>query len=64
MTMETKEVLFELEQETKGALRYQEVDGKGKRLKTGEGATVGTLYLRKSEVEGKPEKVKVTLSFE
>jgi hypothetical protein len=39
---------FKLEKETKGALRYQEVDEKGESL-----AKIGTLYVRKSAFERK-----------
>ena len=42
------EVRFKLEKETKGALRYQEVDEKGESL-----AKIGTLYVRKSAFERK-----------
>ncbi len=36
-----------LEKETKGALRFAEVDDKGVQVEQG-AATIGTLYLRKS----------------
>jgi hypothetical protein len=41
------EVRFKLEKETKGALRYQEVDEKGEQA----WAKIGTLYVRKSVFE-------------
>ena len=41
------EVRFKLEKETKGALRYQEVDEKGEVIEQA-WAKIGTLYLRKS----------------
>jgi hypothetical protein len=41
------EVRFKLEKETKGALRYQEVDDKGELIEQA-WAKIGTLYLRKS----------------
>ena len=40
--------IFELERETKGAIRYQELDDAGAPVKIGEGAALGTLYIRKS----------------
>jgi hypothetical protein len=44
------EVRFKLEKETKGALRYQEVDEKGEVIEQA-WAKIGTLYLRKSAFE-------------
>jgi hypothetical protein len=41
------EVRFKLEKETKGALRYQEVDEKGEAIEQA-WAKIGTLYVRKS----------------
>jgi hypothetical protein len=41
------EVRFKLEKETKGALRYQEVDDAGKAVEQAS-AKIGTLYMRKS----------------
>lgn len=43
----TKLVRFILERETKGALRYQEVDEHGHAIDGADVYTVGTLYLRK-----------------
>ena len=40
------EVRFKLEKETKGALRYQEVDEKGELIEQA-WAKIGTLYVRK-----------------
>lgn len=40
-------VLFDFEYETKGAVRYQEIDADGNPLKIGKGASIGTLYIRK-----------------
>lgn len=55
-------VTFTLEKETKGALRYQETDGGGQALKIEGGAKVGTLYVRKSALNGEmPQKLKVTI---
>jgi hypothetical protein len=44
------EVRFKLEKETKGALRYQEIDDKGEVVEQA-WAKIGTLYLRKSAFE-------------
>jgi hypothetical protein len=44
------EVRFKLEKETKGALRYQEVDEKGEIIEQA-WAKIGTLYVRKSAFE-------------
>jgi hypothetical protein len=44
------EARFKLEKETKGALRYQEVDEKGEVIEQA-WAKIGTLYLRKSAFE-------------
>jgi hypothetical protein len=44
------EVRFKLEKETKGALRYQEVDDKGEVIEQA-WAKIGTLYMRKSAFE-------------
>lgn len=55
-------VTFALEKETKGALRYQETDGSGQTLKIEGGAKIGTLYVRKSALNGEmPQKLKVTI---
>jgi hypothetical protein len=43
------EVRFKLEKETKGALRYQEVDEKGEVIE--QAWAIGTLYVRKSAFE-------------
>ncbi len=57
-------VLFVKERETKGAVRYQEVDGDGAPLTTADaGCHIGTLYVRKSALGGKvPEKLKLEIS--
>lgn len=55
-------VTFMLEKETKGALRYQETDATGLPLKIEGGAKIGTLYVRKSALNGEmPAKLKVTV---
>jgi len=44
------EVRFKLEKETKGALRYQEVDEKGEVIEQ-VWTKIGTLYVRKNAFE-------------
>jgi hypothetical protein len=57
------QVRFKLEKETKGALRYQEVDDAGKAVEQA-GAKIGTLYIRKSAFErgsAWPQELRVTI---
>lgn len=57
--MPTITATFELERETKGAVRYQE---RGFDRETGEGA-IGTLYVRKTALEGAaPAELTITIS--
>lgn len=44
-----------LERETKGAVRYQEVDTEGKEVPMDQ-AQIGTLYIRKRALETPPPK--------
>ena len=53
---------FTLEKETKGALRYKEVDVAGNEVPQGK-FIMGTSYLRKSGVEGMPKNFTMTLEF-
>jgi hypothetical protein len=56
------EAKFKFEQETKGAVRYQEVDDKGDPEYTR--AKIGSLYLRKTAFEPGatyPQTVRVTV---
>ena len=47
------QVRFKFERETKGAVRYHEVDANGKEFKGDEdGALIGALYLRKAKLGG------------
>jgi hypothetical protein len=39
---------FKLEKETKGAIRYMQVDGEGKQYGAEAGAELGSVYIRKS----------------
>lgn len=54
---------FKLEKPTKGALRYQEVASDGTVLTIGDGAKIGTLYVRKSALDGdQPQKISVEVT--
>ena len=60
------EVRFKLEKETKGALRYQEVDEKGEAIEQA-WAKIGTLYVRKNAFErgaAFPQMLRVTVEQE
>jgi hypothetical protein len=62
----TIEVKFKFEKETKGALRYQEVDEKGEPIEQ-VWAKVGSLYLRKTAFErgaAYPQTLRVEIKFE
>jgi len=48
--MKLGQIHFVLERETKGALRYQEVDDAGKPVEQA-WAKIGTLYIRKTAFE-------------
>ncbi len=51
------ELVFKFEKETKGTVRYKEVEGE-------QGVVVGTLYMRKSALKTPyPDEVKVTISY-
>jgi hypothetical protein len=57
------EVRFKLEKETKGALRYQEVDEKEEAIEQA-WAKIGTLYMRKNAFErgaAFPQALRVTV---
>jgi hypothetical protein len=56
------EVHFEFERETKGAVRYKEVDEDGDAVDKDD-KVIGTLYLRKSAFDGakSPKKLKVVI---
>jgi hypothetical protein len=52
---------FILERETKGAVRYQEIDEKDKPLDVA-AAKIGTLYIRKATFSADaPKRIKVTV---
>ena len=55
-------VRFELERETKGAIRYMEVDEDQEAVE-GDAKVIGTLYIRKTAFKGKvPTALTVTIS--
>ena len=57
-------LLFELEKETKGALRYQQmrlVEGVCQPYEVSEGAEVGTIYIRKHALSSKPVLLYITI---
>jgi hypothetical protein len=52
---------FQFERETKGAVRFQEIDDTGKVLDM-TAAAIGTLYLRKSSLDGQvPQSITVSI---
>ena len=54
--METRELTFKKEKETKNTIRYQEV------VEDGKSAVIMTLYVQKSAVDGsQPETLSVTI---
>lgn len=54
---------FLFERETKGAVRYQEINAQGEPISTNDGAKIGTLYLRKSALGSDiPQKVSVSVT--
>lgn len=55
-------LIFAFERETPGAVRYQELDTKGKPVSIKEGAKIGTLYIRKTALSKKtPQKITVKI---
>ena len=48
---QTTELIFSLEKETPGAVRYMEVDDQGNPRKQSE-SFIKTIYLRKDKLEG------------
>jgi hypothetical protein len=60
------QVRFKLEKETKGVLRYQEVDEMGQPIEQA-WAKIGTFYIRKSAFErgqAFPQTLRVSVSYE
>jgi len=58
--METIEATFTLDRETKGAAKYSEVDVDSNVIPM-QGASIGTLYVRKSAFKGQPIPKKVVV---
>lgn len=56
----TKTARFKLANETKGALKYEEIDAAGNPTVE----LMGTLYVRKSAIAGKPAHITATITFE
>lgn len=55
---------FVIEKETKGAVQYKECKADGSMRSVSEGAAIGTLYLRKSALEGRiPKTIQVELTL-
>lgn len=54
-------VKLQFERETKGAVRFQEVDDAGNPKDIAAGAVIGTLYLRKSGINGIPKGLTVNI---
>jgi hypothetical protein len=60
--MTTLTAKFQFERETKGAVRFQEIDETGKILDM-TAAAIGTLYLRKSSLNGQvPQSITVNIN--
>lgn len=58
------ELVFKLDSETKGAVKYTEVDGDGS-VREIKDSVVGMLYVRKTALNGlKPPYLRVTLQAE
>lgn len=54
---------FQLEKATPGALRFQEVASDGTKISIADGAKIGTLYVRKSALDGEvPQKATVEIT--
>lgn len=53
---------FAFEKETPGAVRFQETDDSGQKITIADGAKVGTLYVRKTALDGVvPKRLEVTI---
>lgn len=55
---------FKLDKETKGAVRYQEIEAATDNALRGDDAVVGTLYIRKQAFAGEeyPQQLTVTIA--
>jgi hypothetical protein len=58
-------IVCHLTSKTKGALQYKQVDASGEPVTRDEdGQIIGTFYLRKAAVKGKPpEEITVTVEY-
>jgi hypothetical protein len=52
---------FKLEKETKGAIRYMQVDGEGNSYGAEAGAELGSVYIRKSAFKDGSVPQKITM---
>lgn len=57
-----RKLSFRIEKETKGALQYKEYTAEGQQADAAQ-MMIGTLYVRKSAVDGKPGVLHVTVSY-
>lgn len=56
---------FALERETKGAVRFQETDANGAPITIENGASIGTLYVRKTALNrAVPRKLYVEVTYD
>lgn len=63
MAKNSAKVSFTKEKETKGAVKYQELDAKGQPVQGGD-YVIGNLYIRKTAFNGSfPEKITVDVSW-
>ena len=59
----TINLTMRLAKTTPGALRYQEVNAEGGDMEIKDGAKVGTLYIRKSALDGdQPKQITVQIA--
>lgn len=62
--MQRTSITMLIERETKGAVRYQEIDparGNAVVKQSDPNCLIGTLYIRKSMLSAAPAKIKVTV---
>jgi hypothetical protein len=56
------ELVFTVEKETKGAIRFAEINPENNETKDFSEAVVGTLYVRKHALDGTPTTIRVTIT--
>lgn len=62
MAGQTITVKMAFERSTKGAVRFQEVTNDGTPINIADGAKIGTLYIRKSALDGtEPKSLSITI---